>query len=237
MKKRIINTLATLGFVTGVATTTFGQVFIGAPEPQPGESGIFEYWNFNTFAVTDTLLPADFGSGTLSLADWGGTVANFGGNILNAQSGDTAGASLSLQGGVEVDPGVFAGNGTFVQLSFSMENLQGLEITFAVRGTSSGFDSGLWSYSVDGVDFIASGDNTASRATPFSLATVATAGLDGATTAYLRYTLDGATTAFGNNRIDNLTLSATVIPEPGTYALLFGSAILGMVALRRRLRF
>lgn len=235
--KKFMYTLATFSLVAGVSTASFGQVFIDAPEPGPGDSGIFEYWNFNTFAVTDTLVASDFGAGTLSLEDWGGNVANFGGNILNAQSGDIAGASLSLQGGVEVDPGVFAGNGTFVQLSFSMENLQGLEITFAVRGTSSGFDSGLWSYSVDGVDFIASGDNTASRATSFSLATVATAGLDGATTAYLRYTLDGATTAAGNNRIDNLTLSATVIPEPGTYALLFGSAILGMVALRRRLRF
>jgi len=47
-----------------------------------------------------------------------------------------------------------------------------------------------------------------------------------------RVTFAGATATAGNNRLDNVTVSA--IPEPSTYALLFGAVTFGFVALRRR---
>lgn len=233
--KNIKCSIIALGLVAGLSTTALGQAFIASPTPLPGESGIFGYWNFNTFATTDNVLPADFGTGEISLADWGGGVGNFAGTTLNAQFSDISGPSLSLLGGLESEPGVFDGNGTYIGIAFSMENLQGLEIGFATRGTGTGFNSGLWSFSTDGVDFTAFGGNTSSNVSGWAInGTLMTAGLDGVSTAFLRYTLDGATSAAGNNRLDNVTLSATVIPEPSTYALIFGSAILGLVAVRRR---
>jgi uncharacterized membrane protein affecting hemolysin expression len=56
--------------------------------------------------------------------------------------------------------------------------------------------------------------------------------LDNASDAFLRVTFDGATGATGNNRLDNITLTA--VPEPSTYAALLGLLALGVVAYRRR---
>jgi hypothetical protein len=43
---------------------------------------------------------------------------------------------------------------------------------------------------------------------------------------------DGATGSTGNNRLDNITFSATAIPEPS--ALLLVGSVIGAGALRRR---
>ncbi len=211
--------LTSLSFLLLAATLPWSAVraqsFIGNLNPTTGDSGIFAYWNFNSFnPATDTVLAADFAgnsAATIDLTGWTGTVTNFGGNSLNAQLSDPAGASLSLVGD--------SGNGSFIQFSFSMTGLESLAIDFTRRGTSTGYDTGTWSFSLNGSDFTVFGDNTATRATSFSLAsTQLTSGLDGGATAFLRYTLNGATAGTGNNRIDNITLSATVSgdsPEPG----------------------
>jgi hypothetical protein len=112
---------------------------------------VIAYWNFNSLSIgsasapgtggVPTTIAADLGSGTLSLADWTGLVDDFGGSTLNALNGAPAGASLSLVSNV--------GNGSFIQISFSMAGFTDLEVSFATRGTSSGFDSGQWAYSTD----------------------------------------------------------------------------------------
>lgn len=50
------------------------------------------------------------------------------------------------------------------------------------------------------------------------------------------YFHDNSTTSSSNMiaRFDNITLSATAVPEPSTYAAIFGLAALGAMALRRR---
>jgi hypothetical protein len=195
--------------------------FIGNATPTAGQSGVFAYWNFNGLSIATasgpgaggvpTTMGADFagnGSATLSLAGWTGLVDDFGGSTINAQSGDVAGASLS--------PVSSAGNGSYFQFSFSMAGLESLAIDFARRGTSTGFTTGLWSYSTDGTTFTQFGSNTATTSTTFGSATQqTTAALNGAATAYLRYTLSGATNTSGNNRIDNLTFTATMAAGQG----------------------
>jgi len=191
------------------------------------------YWNFNSFdPATDTTIPADQGVGTVDLSGWGGGVASFAGTTINALGGDPSGGSLSLQGGGTSDP--FPGNDTYIEVQFSMAGLMDLEVTFATRGTSTGFDTGQWSYSTDGASFTNFGVNTATRSTSFALAPlVGTDGLDNASSAFLRYTLSGAESSGGNNRIDNLQLNATVIPEPaGIVLMMVGLAAVG--AMRRR---
>ena len=114
-----------------------------------------------------------------------------------------------------------------------MTGFTSLDVTFATRGTSTGFSTGQWSWSTDGSSFTDFGPNTATTSTSFALApTVSTSLLDEAATAYLRYTLTGASTATGNNRIDNLQLNA--IPEPGTLGVLMAAG--AALAIRRRRR-
>jgi len=187
------------------------------------------YWNFNTFdPATDTTLPADDGSGNgeIDLDGWEGDVANFDGDSTNTRSGDPADDSLSLR---DDD-----GNGSFIEITFSMSGLEDLDVSYWTRRTGTGFDSNQWSYSTDGVTFTDFGPEidpiNDSGGELLTLPTLTA--LDDASTAYLRYTLDGATSGSGNNRLDNLQLNATIIPEPGSLALL-GLGGLALLRFRR----
>lgn len=115
-----------------------------------------------------------------------------------------------------------------------MTGLSDPVVTFATRGTSTGFSSGTWSWSLNGVDFTSVASiNTASQSTSYALATLdlsAIDALDGAASVILRYTLDGASGTSGNNRIDNLQVNA--VPEPSA-ALLGGLGLLGLIRRRR----
>ena len=88
-----------------------------------------------------------------------------------------------------------------------------MNVSFATRGTSTGYTSGLWSWSVNGGPFTTlAGVNTATTSTTFINRNVDFSGataLDNATSVRLRYTLNGASGQLPNNRIDDLVLSAT----------------------------
>jgi len=196
---------------------------------------LIAHWNFNGLSIATASAPgaggvpvsiaSDSGSATLSLSNWTGLVDDFGGSALNAVGADAAGASLSLIS--------TAGNGSYLQLAFSMAGYSDIEVSFATRGTSTGYNVGQWSFSSDGISFTDFGSNTATRDTTFAITSVTTSDLDNVATAFLRYTLNGATSTSGigtgNNRIDNIQLNAAVIPEPSAAGLL----LLGLVLLRR----
>jgi len=194
-------------------------------------ASLIAYWNFNTGNTGTPLMEwpgpiaADQGTGSIVMTGWTGDTSAFAGSTINVLNADVAGGSLSLVNST--------GNTSYIQANFSMTGLQDLIVTFATRGTSTGYDTGTWSYSTDGSTYTNFGPNTASRVTTYALATVdftGVAGLANAASVSLRYTLDGCTTASGNNRIDNLQLNATPIPEPATLALLGCGALF----LRRR---
>ncbi|MEP6809518.1 MAG: hypothetical protein ABI992_04690 [Chthoniobacterales bacterium] len=154
-------------------------------------------WNFDTTPYPNPL-SSSAGSGSISFSAWGGTVTNFGG---------VTGQALALQG--------TAGNGTYIELAFSMTGYSGLNLAFATRGTSTGYNSGTWSWSVNGGPFTTlPGVNTATTSTTFLNKTVDFTGitaLNNATQVRLRYTLSGATGSSPNNRIDDLQINATTI--------------------------
>jgi len=219
---------------------TLLSVFLALSCMASAPAALVSYWNFNGLSVATASAPgaggvplsisADQGSGTLSLSAWGGLVDDFAGSATNAIAPDVAEESLSLvSGGPAAGP--FPGNGSFLDLSFSLTGFENPVVTFAGRGTATGFNTGSWSWSTDGINFNPIGGNTATVSTTFALLTQdfsAADGLDQAASVTLRYTLTGATSNSGNNRIDNLQINASPVPEPSSsVAMLTGLALLG----------
>ncbi len=178
-------------------------------------------WNFNSLSIATASAPGSggvpttiapsTGAGSLSLTGWGGLVDDFAGSDVNLVAPDATGGSLSLVAGGSAAP--FPGNGSYIEIQLNLADFSDPIVTFATRGTSSGFNTGTWSYSVGGGSFTTvSGVNTASTSTSYALATVnlsAINAVDGQSNVRLRYTLSGATSGSGNNRIDNLQVNAT----------------------------
>jgi PEP-CTERM motif len=209
----------------------------------PAQAVLVAAFNFNSLSITTaspvgsggvpTTISASSGTGTVALSGWLGTVDDFAGSTINAVGSDAAEESLSLiAGGPSVGP--YPGNGSFITVAISMVGLEDLVVTYAHRGTSTGFSTGGWSWSTDGVNFTALvGTPTPTTSTTFALATAnfaAVSEIDNVSTVTLKYTFGGATSNSGNNRIDNLQLNA--VPEPAS--ALLGS--LGLLALLRRRR-
>jgi len=194
---------------------------------------VIAYWHFNVLSghVWTSPIEADVGTGQISLAGWTGATDTTTGHATNAQFGEVAGNAFTLVGQ--------SGNGSHIDLVFSMAGLQDLTVSFASRGTSTGFNSSTWSYSTNGTDFFPLPDhnNTATNNTSYSLRLVSDSAitvLDDSPLAILRYTLSGTSSGSGNNRLDNLLIQATPIPEPSQVGLLAAALAIAFVVARRR---
>jgi MYXO-CTERM domain-containing protein len=228
----------------------------GAAIASTANADLLAYWNFNASTpaaapgtlgvLTSTAVNA--GAGTLSIG--GGLVWNtkfnttpdghagtFAGNTLNSLFGDVSGGALSVVGSIgNVSSNSVSANGGWVQFAISTTGYTNLVMSFAGRGTSTGFGSINSAFntvqtSTDGVSF-ANFTTYESRQTSFQTYTFNFgAGLNNQSTVYVRLLLDGATSGNGNNRIDNVQFNATAIPAPGALALV---GLGGLVAARRR---
>ena len=191
-------------------------------------------WNFN-----DSNLNVDHGSGTLT-SDFNVVNVLFGaGTTNNARQGDTAGQALSLQGGTSN-----ANNGRNITFNVSTVGFADIVVSFATQGTSTGFNSNQFQYSLDGISFIDFGPpyvpTTAFGSVPLVFTLAAIVGLNNNPDAAFRIVFNGATSSTGNNRIDNIVVEGTsaeteteTIPEP-TSVLLLLSGLGGLYKVRRR---
>jgi hypothetical protein len=236
-------------------------LFVGASAATSSAATI-AYWNNNSnglpngglfgYAPGDFPQAADVGTGSLDLAmfetatevDASGntkyvSVESFAGSTVNAQGGDPAGGSLSPEGGTSNGSGGFLNNGMKILYTIPTTGYGDIKISWAQRGTSSGFTSRAFAYSTDGGSVFTpvsyTGD-TGVLSSTFGLVSIdlsAVSAIDNLPSVIFQVTLDGATTANGNNRFDNMLFEGTAIPEPTTLAL-GGLALLGVVAARRR---
>lgn len=204
-------------------TSLFLTVVLIALATFPAHAATVAYWNFNDLNISTSSAPglggaptsieANTGSGTLSLSSWDGTLNDYAGTSLNTLNSDPADTSLSLIASSD-------GNGSHIVFAFSMTGLIDPILTFATQGTSTGFNSNQVAYSTDGSSYT----NFSSSYTPNTSYSIETFdfssinSLDNASTVYLRINFDGATSTSGNNRIDNVQITA--IPEASTLLLL-----------------
>ncbi len=172
---------------------------------------------FGAVLNTSGLVGDNFGSGTSD--NWG----SFGGTTVGQVVGSFPGGSLSITGS--------GNNGSFFDIVADLTGWQDIDVTWANRGTGTGFNSRTVSVSTDGVNFTQIYTSAGALGSSFT-AELADAGalLDGASNAIIRFTVDGATSGSGNNRFDNIALNGTAIPEPAGIALL----VLGGLLIRRR---
>lgn len=187
-------------------------------------------WNFN-----DSDLNVDHGSGTLFSNFNVANVLFAAGTSNNARLGDSAGQSLSLQGGTGT-----ANNGRHLTFNVSTLGFSNIVVSFATQGTSTGFNSNQFQYSLDGSTFVNFGPPYAPATTfgavVFSLASIAA--LNNNPNAAFRIIFNGATTSTGNNRIDNIVVEGSApesVPEPTT-AILLLSGLSGLWGVRKRRR-
>jgi hypothetical protein len=220
-------------------------------------AAVISYWNENTVAFPDGTFgytPSSFpqapnaGNGSLNLANFDTTtggangaytyIASFSGTTTNAQFGDPSGGSLSPLGGAD-NGGVFSNNGMQILISTDTTGYNNINLSWAQRGTSTGFTSRAFEYSTNGggsyTPLAFTGDTGVLSATFTTVSPNLTGitALENNPNVVFRLTLGGATSGNGNNRFDNIVVQGTEIPEPATLGLLMVAG-LAFAASRRR---
>lgn len=146
------------------------------------------------------------GSSTWITATSGNELTAFGGSTVNDPRGTpVAGNAYCPVGGTGQ-----SANGKSMVIKFSMTGFENPILTFATRGTATGFNTHQWAWSTDNVTYTNFGTNTANTTATFTTATLdmsAIDALDGAATVYLRITYSGSSTPAGNNRLDNIVIN------------------------------
>ena len=177
----------------------------------PAPTGVIASWNFDAAVNTTTPkfvspIPPNFGAGELRFSKWSGTSGSSA-NGTNDDFTGVSGASLGLIG--------TNGNGGNVDLVFSSSGWAALSVSFFTRGTTTGYTTGTWSWSTDGVNFTTiAGLNTVLTASEFLADPTIVdfsniAALNNAANVTIRYTLTGATGSTGNNRIEDVKILGT----------------------------
>ncbi|MBE7382414.1 MAG: endonuclease/exonuclease/phosphatase family protein [Leptolyngbya sp. SIO1E4] len=165
-------------------------------ETDPG-AGIPNISDFGAYIDVTDLTGDNFATGTGD--NWG----TFSGTGLNRPFGTFAGGSLSIVGS--------GNNGKFFDVEADLTGFENIDISWAQRGTSTGFNSREVSVSTDGgTNFTTIYTDAGALSSTWEVET-ADAGslLDNAANAIIRFTVDGATSSGGNNRFDNLQLTAS----------------------------
>ena len=241
MKTRILS----LAFLAAVAAPAFAQTvtlvgwnFDNSTTGTGGAPGVFnttgstEIYNATSKTLTLASLGVFASSATVNFTNLagslGGTSAN---NNWGSFQGVTPGTTTAALGALAV---IGSGNnGKYVDFTFSTQGYTSIHISYDTRGTVTGFATQTWTESTNGVDFSSltaiSGRNVTSWSSQGFDALV----LNNQATVTLRLAVSGATSTSGNNRIDNFTVTGVAIPEPSTYAALFGAAALGFAVVRR----
>jgi hypothetical protein len=159
-------------------------------------------WNFNN----QTLVAADRGSGLMTTGF--SSYAFNSGTTVNSRDGDPAGYALSLSGS--------SNNGGNLTWMVSTAGFDSILVSFAIQRSTTGFNNNQFQYTADGGASWVNFFPPFSPATGFALQTFDLSGIESLfdnPAAGFRIVFDGATSS-GNNRIDNVAVTGSRMPEP-----------------------
>jgi len=202
-------TATTQSYVLPIAAWTFDDTPATTVEP-PSQTPKSVIANFGIQTGTATI----YADGTNGSSDWNNTTTGneltaFTGSIVNDPRVESAFSGMSY---VAVGGTDNSANGKSWVIKFSMTGYQDPILSFATRGTSTGFIMHQWAWSTDNVTYTDFGTNTVTNTSTWVVRSLDMSDidqLDQATDVYIRLTVSGATGATGNNRLDNVVINAT----------------------------
>lgn len=204
---------------------------------------ILARWTFETAPPADqsnsttvTGIAADVGTGIASglhagsATDWSTPAGNGSANALSANTWSS---------------------GDFFQFQTSTTGFRSIAVSWDQIGSSTGPRDFSLLYSANGSEFSVfasytvaatpAWSSTTPQLTSYSYNLSSISSLSSISGVYFRLMVassnginGSAITASGTSRIDNFTITGTPIPEPSTYAAIFGAVALAGVAIRRR---
>ncbi len=176
----------------------------------------FVYWNFNQDVPANNTnwaqpIPSTLGNGQLSFTFT--QAYSFGGTTINGVTDEVNGGSFSPRGGVENE-----NNGRFFTLSFSTLGYKDISLSYPTRRTTTGFTHQEILYTTNGIDWqtkqtvnISEFENNWVAGQLISVDFTGIEGIDNNPNFAIRIVLTGASAEAGNNRIDNIEVTATAI--------------------------
>lgn len=171
---------------------------------------LIHYWNFNEPADPAPAWPTPVaptytrGGASLIHTFDPAFLMSYAGTTVNGRDGESSGGSFAPQGGDNQ-----INNGRHFDLHVPSTGYSNITISYATRGTGTGFDVHAISYSLDGAGFQQLEDLPANRTSTWSVSTIdlsQIAGVANNDDLVVRITVNGSTSNSGNNRFDNISV-------------------------------
>lgn len=187
-----------------VVILAFGAVY--------GQTLVY-YWNFNANTPpTDQTwaqpIASAVGNGQLSYTFT--EAFSFAGTTMNGVDGESNGGSFAPRGGVDQ-----VNNGAYFTLTASTVGYDNIVLSYPTRKTSTGFNTQEFKYTINGTDWltkesvdISGYENNWVAGQAVSVDFTGVAGVANNPNFAIRVVLTGCTSAVGNNRIDNIRITA-----------------------------
>lgn len=191
------------------------------------------YWDFNNGSSTTTNAAWTSPVAATSTVNSGSLTFNF------TQTENFSGSTLDATGfsstaGLSFCPVNNANNGNSFTLNASTAGYSGIKLTYAAQRTGTGFTSHLVEYATDGTTYTTL--TTLTIPSAFALQTLDFSGIaaaDNNPNFKVRVTVSGATSSSGNNRIDNIRITGSLIAggdatPPVIFSLSPGNSVTGV---------
>ena len=168
--------------------------------PQPADTGLLADQAFLSLANFNASTSGDDNAYTC--------IQSTAGTTLNAQSGFGSGGSLTPQGCTNN-----SNNGMQILVAASTEGFENVQLSWAQRGTSTGFNARQLAWSADGgTSFTDFGSDSGTLGSSWQIREYDLSSIEALndnSDVVFRITLNGATGTSGNNRFDNITVAGT----------------------------